>query len=334
MRIDTPSPLATFDYSFDSYLKKRKAMLSKHMMGNGLPDYAYKVDYEYRKKLDAVPGLYKAAKTLCGTWASQELQKANLQYLAVGPTQFPELYDIACDCAKRLGMAVPNVYVAPMETYNAMAYGYDDIEPFIIVTEFMVERLSLGELKAIIGHECGHIQNYHSLYNTLTNLLITAGSKALGPVNQIIATTVNTSVTLLLNMWSRAAEVTADRAGMICADSLEDVFSQEKKTLYGGVKIEDKINTELDLDSLRKQFEISDNTDARYLELMSSHPITIKRIFCEKEFSECETFYEWRPDLKEAGKIVRTKEETDKRCKKYIDVIDNRTSKKNKKGAK
>lgn len=333
-RIDMPSPLSSFDCSFDSYLKKRKAMLSKHMMGNGLPDYAYKVDYEYRKKLDAVPGLYKAAKALCSTWVSQELQKANIQYLSVGPTQFPEVYDIACDCAKRLGIAVPNVYVSPTGEFNAYAYGYDDVEPFIVITEFMLERLPLNELKAIIGHECGHIQNYHSLYTTLTNLLITAGAQALGPVNQLVAMGVNASVTLLLNMWSRAAEVSADRAGMICADSVEDAMNATKKLLYGGVKIDDKVDTTLDIDSLRKQFEISDNTGARFVELLSTHPATIKRVLTDLEFSECETFYEWRPELKKPDQILRTKEETDKRCKKYIDVIDNKTSKKNKKGAK
>lgn len=321
------SPLATFDCSFASYLSKRKATLSRHMMGNGLPDYAYKVDYEYRKKLDAVPGLYKIAKSLCSTWVSRELQQANLSYLSVSPTQFPEVHAIACDCAKRLGIAVPNIYIKPVNEFNAYAYGYDDVEPFIVVTEFMLERMSLGELKAIIGHECGHIQNYHSLYDTLTSLIINAAGNAIGPVSQLMAAGINTSVTLLLKMWSRAAEVSADRAGMICADSIEDAINAEKKMLYGAVKVDDKIDTNLDIDSLRKQFETSDNTSARLVELMSTHPLTIKRILTDIEFSECQTLYEWRPDLKKPGQTMRSKEETDNRCKRYIDVIDNKARK-------
>ena len=98
------SPLIDLDYHFASYLKKRKANLAKHMQGNGLPDYAYKMDYEYRKKLDSIPGVYDTAKKICSSMVAQELQRSNLNDLAVGPNQFPEIYKIACDCAKKLGI--------------------------------------------------------------------------------------------------------------------------------------------------------------------------------------------------------------------------------------
>lgn len=149
----TFSPLYDLDCSFDSYLRRRKAMLSKHMLGNGLPDYAYKMDYEYRKQLDSVPKLYDTARKICSTIVTQELQKANLSYLAVGPSQFPEVYQIACDCAKKLGIGIPNIYISPEGTFNAYAYACDDVEPFIVITEFALERLSLGELQALVGHD-------------------------------------------------------------------------------------------------------------------------------------------------------------------------------------
>lgn len=314
------SPLIDLDYHFASYLKKRKTQLSKHMEGNGLPDYAYKMDYEYRKKLDAVPGLYDTARKICSSMVAQELQRSNLNDLAVGPNQFPEIYKIACDCAKKLGIAIPNIYIRTEGVLNAYAYASDDVEPFIVITEFALERLTLGELQALIGHECGHVHNYHSAYDVLTTLLANMGIAGAGTFSQMLAQILSTGVQLTLNMWSRAAEVTADRAALICCDNIEDAFNLNKKFLYGGVKVEDKITTELDIESLQKQLSVSYDSAMRYLELSSTHPATIKRILAEMEFAECETFYQWRPDLKKAGQTIRSREETDLRCKKFIDV--------------
>jgi len=315
-----PSPLIDLDYRFETYLKKRKAYLSKHMQGNGLPDYAYKMDYEYRKKLDSIPGVYDAARKIASTVVAQEMQKANLDYLAVGPEQFPEIYQIACDCAKKLGIAIPNIYIRSQGVLNAYAYASDDVEPFIVITEFALERLTIGELQALIGHECGHVHNYHSTYDTLTSILANAGLIGTSMVDQLLAQVFSAGVQLTLKMWSRAAEVTADRAALICCDNIEDAFSLNKKFLYGGVKVEDKITTELNIESLQKQLNVSYDSAIRYLELNATHPATIKRILAEMEFAECETFYQWRPDLKKAGQTLRTKEEADLRCKKFIDV--------------
>jgi len=328
VEINTRSPLSGMDHSFASYLNKRKAQLSKHMQGNGLPDYAYAPDYEYRKKLDSIPGLYNAARKYCSTVVTRKLQEANLSYLAVGPQQFPEVYQIACDCAKKLGIGIPNIYISPVtdassgafSALNAYTYGYDDVEPFIVITEFALERLSLGELKALIGHECGHVHNYHSTYDLLAGVLANMGVAGAGMIDQLLAAVLSTGVQLTLSMWSRAAEVTADRAALICSDNIEDAFNLDKKMLYGGVKIEDKISSDLSIEALQKQLEVTYTSGVRYHELFASHPLSIKRILAEMEFAECETFYSWRPDLKKSGQTARTKEETDLRCKKFIDV--------------
>ena len=314
------SPLLGLDYRFETYLNRRKAQLSGHMLGNGVPDYAYKMDGEYRKKLDSIPKVYDTAKKICTTIVSREMQTANLSYLAVGPEQFPEIYKIACDCAKKLGIAIPNIYIRQESVLNACAYASDDVEPFIVITEFALERLSLGELQALIGHECGHVQNYHSTYSVLTQLLTTIGVQSTSMVNRLLTAILSTGVQLTLKMWSRAAEVTADRAAMICCDNIEDAYNLNKKLLYGGVKVEDKITTELDIESLQKQLNVSYDSTVRYLELNATHPATIKRILAEMEFAECEIFYQWRPDLKKHNRIIRTREETDSRCKKFIDV--------------
>lgn len=326
------SPLANYDYSFDHYLKKRKAMLNASMDGNGVPNYAYKTDYELRKKLDSTPGLFNIARNLTATTVSRMMQIENLSSLAVGPHQFPEVYSIACDCAKRLGIGVPNIYIEESNELNAWTYAYDDGEPIVVVTSLMLKRMTLGELKAVIGHECGHIQNYHSLYSTVCQILFEGGivgGAVVAP--NIVAPLINlltAGVSMTLKMWTRAAEVTADRAALICCDNIEDALRVNKKFLYGAVEVDDKIDTRLDLDSLRAQMEMSMNNPMRLYELNADHPLSIKRLFAQIEFSECETFYKWRPDFKTPGCVMRSKEETDLRCKKYIDVIKGKGDKK------
>ncbi len=326
------SPLDGFDFSFARYLEEKKAISSAGMDGNGIPNYAYKSDYDMRKKLDATPGLFHIARNLTATYSARFLQQENMHSLAVGPHQFPEIYQIGCDCAKRLGITVPNIYIQPSEVLNAYAYATDEAEPFIVVTSLMLKRLSLGELKAVIGHECGHIHNYHSTYTILCSLLFEGGlvgghvltKGALAPLYSLLTA----GIELTLNMWSRAAEVTADRAAMICCDDLEDAYRVNKKFMYGAVEVDDKIDTRLETSSLREQMEMTMRNPTRLYELNSTHPLPIKRVFAEMEFSECETFYRWRPDLKTPGCTMRPKEEVDRRCKNYIDVISGKGGKK------
>ncbi|MBR6513671.1 MAG: M48 family metallopeptidase [Clostridia bacterium] len=323
------SPIANYDFSFDNYLNKRKAQINARMDGNGIPNYAYKPDYDMRKRLDAVPGLFHVAKNISATMASRYMQQENMRSLAVGPNQFPEVYQIGCDCAKKLGIAIPNIYIQSSEVVNAYTFATADSEPFIVVTSLLLERMTLGELKAVIGHECGHIQNCHTTYNVINSLLIQGSLAGIIIGDQLFLkglltpfyNLLTSGIQMLLSSWSRAAEVTADRAAMICCDNLEDVYSVDKKFLYGAVKVEDKIDTNLTIQSLKEQMEMTMNNPNRFRELMASHPLPIKRIFAELEFAECETFYNsWRPDLKIPGCIMRSKEEVDRRCKRYIDV--------------
>ena len=88
---DNQSPIRGMEHSFRSYVARRKAMEDRRMSGNGLPDYAFAADYEYRKKLDAIPHFYSIAKKICGTYASRTLQEVNMTGMLVGPEQMAKL---------------------------------------------------------------------------------------------------------------------------------------------------------------------------------------------------------------------------------------------------
>lgn len=311
------SPLSSIDCSFGNYLAKRKMMDAHRMDGNGIPDYAFAMDYECRKKLDSIPRFYNMAKTITGTYVSRMTHEYTRTSMAVGPTQFPEVYRIACDCARTLGIGIPNVFIENNPTTNAFTYAMDDIEPIIVVHSGLMERLSGGELKYIIGHECGHIQNYHSAYEHLSQLILNAGLGAASGLGRQIAELLTQGSRALLAAWSRAAEVTADRAGMLCADRPEDCYSALAKLMYGG----SIGNTpEIDYEAIRSQLEHTVSSIAKYGEILDSHPAVARRIAALQEFRECESYYEWRPDQKVPGQLMRIKAETDERCRRFIDL--------------
>ncbi len=326
---ETRSPIEGMNCSFADYAAKRKAMLTAHMSGNGLPDYAYSMDYEYRKKLDAVPGLFKTLKRTL----SPAIQESYHEYLRKGvkasPAQFGEIYRMGCDCAKALGIGIPTIVVCGKirvgNTYdemNAVSYCVDDQEPLIVVTSLMVERMTPGELKAVIGHECGHTHNNHGIYQTAASILanLGVGGLAIMPGYRTLARIASMGVDMLLQMWGRAAEVTADRAAMVCA-SPEDAYGAEKKLLYGGAHIGGTVDTDLNVEELRKQLDAMNGSFYRLGELSANHPAGARRLFAEMAFSECETLYSWRPDLKKPGRTLRSKSETDEICRNILSVM-------------
>ena len=169
---DQRSPIADIDWSFRTYLNRRVSENARHITGDDIPDYAYGMDYALRKKLDAIPGLHSLASKYQITVNSWFTQLLNRSGVAVGPTQFPDVYDIACDCARRLGIAVPNVYIVNDTSMNASTMCSDDTQPAIMLHSGLYERVTPGELKVIIGHECGHIQNNHLIYTCLFEELV------------------------------------------------------------------------------------------------------------------------------------------------------------------
>lgn len=325
------TPLEGINPSFSDYVKKKRAMLSTHMSGNGLPDYAYCMDYEYRKKLDSIPGLYKNLHRLLVPEIQRAYQYYNMNGVKVSPSQFGEIYQMGCDCAKILGIGIPNIVIADEGgIMNAFSFCVDDQEPMIVVTGLMVQRMTPGELKAVIGHECGHSHNNHVIYSYAAERLLSEGINGLikiPGVSQIVGL-LSTGAQILLQMWSRAAETTADRAAMICCDSLEDAYSVDKKLMYGGANLTGTVDINLDLEELKKQLDQINDSPYRYQELMKSHPIAVRRIFAEMEFAKCETLYSWRPDLKQPGVKLQSKQATDEVCKKIVGILKDKESRK------
>ena len=310
------SPIRMIDTSFENYVTKRKLENSVHMNGT-VPDYAFALDYELRSKLDAIPRFHSLCKKITSTIESREIQIINQGALKVGPNQFPEIYQMGVECAHRLGIGIPNIYIKGTPEMNAYTYASDDTSPLLVLYTGIVDRMTPGELKVVIGHECGHIHNQHLVYETVIRKILTG---ATGLTGNIIFSAANMS---LMHFWTRAAEVTADRAAIICADNFEDVISVNAKLASGGT-LNTTYQKTMDVDAICEQLLMTLDNPTRLLEIQRDHPAFARRVFCSKEFEQCEVLYSWRPDMRKPGTRVHKKDETDAKCKKLVSFYKNK----------
>lgn len=309
------NPTDQLDISFQNYFKQRIMRTDTHMHG-GIPDYAYAHDFVLRQKIKAMPGVYPFFKALTSTYVPQHKQIINMQGLKVGPAQYGHIYDMTVDCAKRLGIGIPSVYILNgAGVMNAYTVATDDEDPIVVLYSTLIERLTDGELKAVIGHECGHIHNNHGIYNVAASIILNQGAGSIPALSKVVAT-LGIPIYLMFQSWSRAGEVTCDRAGVICSEDIRDAYHVNAKFMSGAMLGAGDVN----VNEAVKQYEMLQKTPVRYLELVNTHPLSMRRILAEMEFERSELLYQWRPEWKTPGRDLLSKEELDMRCQKYIAI--------------
>ncbi|MCB9603501.1 MAG: M48 family metallopeptidase [Sandaracinus sp.] len=218
----------------------------------------------------------------------------------VGPTQSPRLYRIAKECADALGVAVPTLYVANSPVMNAYTYGTDD-DSFIVVHAKLVDHFTDDELKFVIGHEMGHIQNRHVVYLTAMRLL-TSG----------FAQLIRFLIEPVLLTWSRRAEITCDRAGLLCCGDIDVATRTFLKMACGSTKLYDELN----IDAYLEQLEAGRESAGRFSELFASHPYLPKRIRSLQLFAQSDLY---RTSLGLSGGL--SMDEVDQRTLEIVQVL-------------
>ena len=314
------NPTSQMDIRFTTYLSSRKAVTDAHII-NGVPDYAYASDRIMMQKINAIPGAFQFFKALLSTIVPRMKQALYQNSLKVGPTQFADVYEQTVECARILGVGIPTTFIENSPIINAYALAAEDDAPVIILTSSFLERFTPGERKAVIGHELGHIQNNHGIYSTAVYLLLNvAGEIGMSipvPGLDLVLALASWPLHYALMAWSRAAEITSDRAGVICADDPNDMFTLNAKFMYGAAFNREDVN----IDAILKQYERMRSNPVRLIELDRTHPIGMRRILAAKTFMESEVLHSWRPEWREPGMQLLSKQELDARCEKFLSVM-------------
>ena len=91
-----------------------------------------------------------------------------------GPTQFPRVCAAFTDvCATMDWEPRPELFVSQTPMVNAGAFGMD--RPFIVLNSGALALLDDEELRAILGHELGHVISGHALYRTILVIILEFG---------------------------------------------------------------------------------------------------------------------------------------------------------------
>lgn len=315
------NPTSEISVDFRQFAKERTERYESHLL-NGVPDYSFKMDYTLRKNIDAIPGAKKILTALASYHTAEEIRRQNMNSIRVSANQFPKIYQMTKECAETLGIGMPTVYVENSPgVMNAYTCASDENNPVIVIYSSLIERLTDAELKAIIAHECGHIHNNHGIYNTVELMFLnssySAAMVALGGLAIIVSELVLNSLVMALRTWSRAAEVTCDRAAAICCGEADSFASAFAKLSSGGMLGYEEVN----IDEFLKQYDDIRDSAVRFGELMSTHPLPVKRAIVAKDFvNKSEIYYKWHPEQLDPSLALLNRREMDFRTNEVINV--------------
>jgi len=128
--------------------------------------------------------------------------------LRLTPEMAPDVSAVLDDCRAELGLDTPlETYVYPELHFNAAAGRPERGRLFILLSAGLLEAFEPDELRFVVGHELGHFLFEHHRI----------------PVGALLAGVVRMDPGLALRLfaWQRYAEISSDRAGLLCARGLD-----------------------------------------------------------------------------------------------------------------
>jgi len=237
--------------------------------------YEHPADRSALVALRKLTGFDTLLKLLNGLFNERAMR---LDFLASGvkvsERQFPHIHEMLRDGAYILDMEkVPELYVTQTPLVNAMAVGTNN--PFIVLNSGLVELLDPEELRAVIGHELGHVLSGHAVYRTmLFSLIVLASRIAWLPIGYIGLR----AIIWGLEEWFRKSELSCDRAGLLAGQDV-DASRRVLMKLAGGSRLAE-MNADAFHDQAREYDAAPDLRDSilKLLQLQgNTHPFAVVR---------------------------------------------------------
>ena len=174
-----------------------------------------------------------------------------------GPNQYPTLYGIMRESCKVMDMPEPELYVSNNPFTNAFAGGVE--RPYVTLRSSMIDTMTDEELFFIMGHELGHIKSLHVLYFSVGQLLFPLldllGRRTMGASD--VATY---ALVLAFYEWSRQAEFSSDRAGLLVGQDLKVATRSLIKLAAGPSRLSHELNEEAFMEQARA-YQDADSLD-------------------------------------------------------------------------
>ena len=198
------------------------------------------------------------------TFSSANAMQTNLMARAflVQPSSAPAIAAVVESCYKRLRPGPLRVFVLREKIVNAYTFGLAGPKN-IVLLEPMLAIMNPEELAFVIGHEMGHVALGHTWLNTFVGGL--AGSPSPFGLNVIVFT--------VFQSWSRACELSCDRAGLLACGNLKYAISALLRLAAPNIQSEE------DLQKVLANIDQEEETMiGQALETFQSHPLIFRRI--------------------------------------------------------
>jgi len=231
-------------------------------------DIRVEADGVLAAQLCAHPAVQAASRARGRASGGSEIERSLLaKAIRLTNSLAPELREMLSACAEKLKVETQlEPFVYPSSSMNAAVTPPEDGKLFVLFSSELLDAFDHDELCFVIGHELGHHKYGH--HDIPVRAVLEQGAKR------------DPELALKLFSWSRYAELSADRAGLLCCEDLEAVGRSLFKLASGlrGTRANVAMQALLtQVEELRAQ-GIATADDADRDEWFSTHPFSPLRL--------------------------------------------------------
>ena len=207
----------------------------------------------------------------------------------VTPQTEPELASLVNTCTRRLQSGPVRTYIALGNTLNAYTFGLEEPQ-VVVVYAGVMSIMDADELRFILGHELGHVRLGHTWLNSLVGGMAGIPSPYLAAVLLYVA----------FRWWNRACEYSADRAGLLACGKPEKAVSALIKLVGGSAAAYSAQGRQ---QALRRIEAEDDNLENNLGELLSTHPMTVRRLEALRQYAASPEYQRLQALMNQASPI-------------------------------
>ncbi|WOJ98429.1 protease HtpX [Congregibacter brevis] len=241
-------------------------------------------------------GLFGMGGSMISLFLSKWMAKRGTgTYIIESPRNRDEqwLVDTVAELAQEAGIGMPEVGIFPSEAPNAFATGWNKNAALVAISAGMLKSFPANEIRAVIGHEIGHVANGDMVTLTLiqgvVNTFVMFLARIIGhTVDRVVFKTergygigyfvvsivaeivLGILASIIVFKFSRWREFRADAAGASLAGRGDMIAALER--------LRGKQDTAQDLPGELTAFGISETAKQGFKALFSSHPPLDQRI--------------------------------------------------------
>ena len=229
--------------------------------------------------LERIPQLDRVVRRLIAVGYEWSARSALMSTgVRLGPSQLPDVWEAHREIYKTLDIEeVPELYLTLANIPNASASG--SLRPIVRINSELLNLVDAEHLRAVLAHEAGHIHCDHVLYGQVLNVLAWISTWGLQRTGLPLAGLAIAPLESALKAWSRAAELSSDRAAAIVTKDPDSVCKM-LLTLAAGTAA-----TRLNLEAFIEQgleYSTSNGVHNRANRVLttigSTHPVPVQRV--------------------------------------------------------